>query len=56
MPYGHEEYAQCPRCGKKVYGKEEIIRLFGYRIMEKGNVIPQSHCKECRVEEAKENK
>ena len=46
MPYG--EYAECPHCGKKAYGEEEIEELFGYRNMGDGREIPQSWCKECR--------
>ena len=52
MPYGKTEFAECPRCGKRALGEGEIEKLFGYRTMENGNVIPQSHCKECRSEEA----
>lgn len=29
MPYG--EYAQCPCCGKTVYGKDDIEQEFGYQ-------------------------
>lgn len=56
MPHGYEQFAECPRCKEKAHGEEEITRLFGYRTMENGNVIPQSHCKKCRIEEAKGDK
>ena len=56
MPYGNTEYAECPRCGKRALGESEIERLFGYRTMENGNVIPQSHCRECRSEEVRESR
>lgn len=46
MPYG--EYAECPNCGEKAYGKSEIEELFGYRNMGDGRIIPQSWCRECR--------
>lgn len=36
---------------EKAIGKKEIEQLFGYRTMESGNVFPQSHCRECRLEE-----
>lgn len=55
MPYGvnsnGDEYAECPRCGKVAIGRNEIDMQFGYRNMGNGNIIPQSHCKECRIEE-----
>ena len=53
MPYT-DNYAECPRCNKKAFGKDEIEELFGYRNMGDGRVIPQSHCRECRIEELKE--
>ena len=56
MPYGNIEYAECPRCRKRAYGKKEIEQLFGYRTMENGNVIPQSHCRECRSEELRNSR
>lgn len=60
MPYGidanGEEYAECPRCGLVAHGKAEIERLFGYRDMGDGRVIPQSHCRKCRLEELEEKR
>ena len=60
MPYGTnatgEQWAECPRCGKIANGKAEIEAKFGYRTMENGNVIPQSHCRACRSEEAAMNR
>ena len=56
MPYGKDDYARCPRCGKVAIGEKEIEQQFGYRTMEAGNVIPQSHCRKCRIEELKNNK
>ena len=56
MPYGSIDYAECPRCGKTAYGEDEIQTLFGYRNMGNDNIIPQSHCKECRSEEARERR
>lgn len=55
MPYGKnangEQYAECPRCHVIANGREEIEQIFGYRTMEPGKVIPQSHCRRCRIEE-----
>lgn len=51
MPY--IEQAECPRCGKTANGRNAIERLFGYRTMPNGEIIPQSHCRECRSEEQK---
>lgn len=56
MPYGNSEYAKCPRCGKIALGEGEIERHFGYRTMESGKVIPQSHCREGRSEEARNSR
>lgn len=39
MPYD-ENHAECPCCQKKAEGNEEIERLFGYRTMADGKVIP----------------
>ena len=55
MPYGNTDYAECPRCGKRALGQSEIEQLFGYRTMESGKIIPQSHCRECRSEEVRNN-
>lgn len=54
MPYG--EYAECPRCGKRAFGKEEIKHLFGYRTMKDDKIIPQSHCRDCRSEEVRNSR
>ena len=60
MPYGINaagvQYAECPRCQKVANGRDEIEQEFGYRTMEHGNVIPQSHCRQCRSEEASANR
>ncbi len=56
MPYGTKDYAECPRCGKTAYSEDEIDVLFGYRDMGNNKIIPQSHCKECRSEEARERR
>ena len=51
MPHG--ELAKCP-CNDRgcttpiAHGREEIERLFGYRTMADGKVIPQSFCRACR--------
>lgn len=50
MPYG-KEWAECPRCGKRAKDKDEIEEKFGYRDMGDGRYIPQSHCRECGIEE-----
>lgn len=47
MPYG-SDWAECPCCGKKAKGRNEIERWFGYRDMGNGKVIPQSYCRKCR--------
>ena len=43
-----ENSAECPKCGAKAVGREEIEKIFGYRNMGDGRIIPQSWCKECR--------
>lgn len=59
MPHGFTknngvfiEWAKCPRCDEYAEGESEIEILFGYRTMANGSVIPQSHCRACRSEEA----
>lgn len=47
MPYG--DYAECPKCSKVAYGEDEIEQEFGFRNMG-SKVIPQSWCRECRLE------
>lgn len=47
MPYD-DNHAECPCCQKKAEGSEDIERLFGYRTMADGKVIPQSYCRACR--------
>lgn len=56
MPYYRSEWAECPRCKKRAEGKSEIDKLFGYRTMGDGKVIPQSHCRRCRKEELKQTR
>jgi hypothetical protein len=53
MPY--REIAVCPHCGKKAVDRDEIEKKFGYRNMGDGRVIVQSWCRECRIEERREN-
>lgn len=45
MPYG--DYAECPHCGKIVYGEEDIEDEFGFRNTG-SKTIPQSWCRDCR--------
>jgi len=47
MPYGKDDFAKCPNCGKTAIGKEEIEKLFGYRNIG-DRIIPQSYCRDCR--------
>lgn len=49
-----EESCSCPHCGKTANGKTEIEEKFGYRDMGDGRVIPQSWCRDCRIEERKD--
>lgn len=51
----YEETTVCPHCGKRATGHDEIVEKFGYRTMADGQVIPQSWCRECRIEERREN-
>ena len=53
MPYG--EYAECPKCGKKAYNKDQIEKFFGYRALKNGKIIPQSWCRNCRSSNGKSN-
>ena len=55
MPYGNG-WAECPHCGKRAEGVEQIEELFGFRNMGDGRNIPQSHCRECRIKELEESK
>lgn len=48
-----EERCLCPHCGKTANGQAEIEEKFGYRDMGDGRVIPQSWCRDCRIEERK---
>ena len=50
IPYG-KDWAECPRCGKRAKNKDKIEEWFGYRDMGDGRYIPQSHCRDCRIEE-----
>lgn len=43
--------AECPHCGKKANGKDEIDRLFGWRVVN-GKTVPQSWCYECRSKDS----
>lgn len=51
MPYDDSAtppWCECPCCGIRCEGKENIQRDFGYRTMSNGQTIPQSYCRECR--------
>lgn len=57
----HGKIAVCPRCGKQavdtIASPDNISKVFGWRYKEgqprtEDNKIPQSHCNECRSEEA----
>lgn len=51
MPYDEKlspPWCECPCCGVKSEGEENIKRNFGYRKMGNGQIIPQSYCRECR--------
>lgn len=48
MPHG--DYAECPNCGKVAYDEDGIEEEFGYRNMGAGNIIPQSWCRDCRLQ------
>src|SRR3989344_6021738 len=39
---------ECPSCNKKVVGKEELEKYFGWR-NSAGKTIPQSYCRKCRI-------
>ena len=42
------EKARCPKCGQKANSKEQVKKLFGFRLT--GNTIRvQSWCRICRV-------
>lgn len=41
-------YAVCPRCGKRAATKDELERMFGWRVIN-GTVCPQSWCVQCRA-------
>lgn len=47
----HDEWAECPNCGKTVWGRSEIEAEFGYRF---GGTTPQSWCRSCRARERNE--
>ncbi len=51
MEYQEKEEHTCPRCKKKVYGRENIEEEFGYRYSDK---YTQSYCKKCRNEHQRE--
>lgn len=45
---------ECPRCGVVAHTYSEIEKCFGWRyIKERKQLIPQSHCRECRSEESR---
>ena len=44
--------AQCPACNKMSFGKGQVKKYFGLRLMN-GKQKPQSYCKECRVEQTR---
>ena len=46
---------KCPHCRQISTGKREIKKNFGFRMMN-GVEKPQSHCKKCRVAQAREIK
>lgn len=46
MPYNIN--AECPCCGKRAKGVDEIERLFGWRTPKGRETIPESYCKACR--------
>jgi hypothetical protein len=50
------ENCKCPHCGKSASGQKEIEEKFGYRNMGDGRLIPQSWCRDCRIEERRETK
>lgn len=43
--------AECPHCGKKANNKDEIDKLFGWRVVN-GKTVPQSWCYECRSKDS----
>lgn len=47
----HDEWAECPNCGKTAWGRNEIEAEFGYRF---GGTTPQSWCRSCRAREQNE--
>ena len=42
--------AQCPACNKMSFGKGQVKKYFGLRLMN-NKEKPQSYCKECRVKQ-----
>ena len=47
----HDEWAECPNCGKIAWGRSEIEQEFGYRY---DGTKPQSWCRSCRARERNE--
>lgn len=39
--------AECPHCGIRAYGEDEVEKIFGFRTVN-GKRIPQDYCKKCR--------
>ncbi|EIU7559075.1 MULTISPECIES: hemagglutinin [Providencia] len=44
----YEIYAECPCCEVTADSINEIEEVFGFRIVQNGEKIPQSYCKICR--------
>lgn len=47
----HDEWTECPNCGRTAWGCSEIEAEFGYRY---GGTVPQSWCRSCRARERSE--
>ena len=45
--------AECPCCGRKAKGKNELEELFGWRNIDRNKTIPQSYCRICRSAKCK---
>jgi len=46
--FPNETYCGRNGCGEEAHGYEEIEKLFGYRELSDGKIIPQSYCRYCR--------
>lgn len=51
-----EVILECPICGRKAYGMDEITVIFGYRINDAGKLEHQECCKRCRTTVHKKKK